>query len=125
MSSAIHAIVKGTILPPIDDTMYSGARCEKGPMTGVTTSKAKTTIAIIFENKMIGHRRPRKGLPFLLCALSQKTNDWNGCDPNGCIVKINVKRRVFQDVKKPRMVRAVYGLPSGFLPALDILSWAI
>jgi hypothetical protein len=64
------------------------------------------------------------GWPFLLWALSQKTKDWNGCDPNGCIVKINVNRRVFQDVKKTRMVRVVYGLPSGFRPARFILSWA-
>jgi hypothetical protein len=61
MSSDIHAIVKGTILPPMDDTMYNGARCEKGPMTGVTASKVNTTMAIMLENRMIGHRRPRNG----------------------------------------------------------------
>lgn len=61
MSSAIHAIVKGTILPPMDDIIYNGARCEKGPMTGVTTNKANMTMAIMFENSMTGHRRPLKG----------------------------------------------------------------
>jgi hypothetical protein len=61
MSSAIHAIVNGTMLPPIDDTMYKGARCENGPMTGVTASNVKTTTAIVFENSMIGHRRPLRG----------------------------------------------------------------
>ena len=30
-------------------------------MTGVTASNTNTTIAIIFENRMTGHRRPRKG----------------------------------------------------------------
>ena len=61
MSSDIHAIVKGTILPPMDDTMYNGARCEKGPMTGVTASKVNTMMAIMLEKRMIGHRRPRNG----------------------------------------------------------------
>ena len=41
--------------------MYSGARCEKGPMTGVTASKVKITMAIILENRMTGNRRPRNG----------------------------------------------------------------
>jgi hypothetical protein len=61
MSSAIHAIVKGTMLPPIVDTMYSGALCEKGPMTGVTASNVKMMIAHILEKRMTGHRRPLRG----------------------------------------------------------------
>ena len=60
-SSAIQAKVSGTMLPPIEDTMYSGARCEKGPMTGVAASKAKMTMAIMLENKMTGHRLPFNG----------------------------------------------------------------
>lgn len=61
MSSAIHAIVKGTMLPPIEETMYSGARCENGPITGVTASKVKTMMAIMLEKRMMGHLRPRSG----------------------------------------------------------------
>lgn len=61
MSSAIQAMVNGTILPPIVDTMYSGALCEKGPMTGVTASSVKIMIAIMLEKRMTGHRRPLRG----------------------------------------------------------------
>jgi hypothetical protein len=61
MSSAIHAIVNGTMLPPIDDTMYKGARWENGPMTGVTARSVNTMMAIVFENSMTGHRRPLRG----------------------------------------------------------------
>jgi hypothetical protein len=61
MSSAIHAMVKGTMLPPIDDTMYKGARWANGPITGVTASRVKMTMAIVFENSMTGHRRPLRG----------------------------------------------------------------
>jgi hypothetical protein len=41
--------------------MYSGALCENGPMTGVTANRVNTTMAIILENKITGHRRPRNG----------------------------------------------------------------
>jgi hypothetical protein len=61
MSSAIHAMVNGTMLPPIDDTIYRGARCENGPITGVTANKVKTTIATVLEKSMTGHRRPLRG----------------------------------------------------------------
>lgn len=54
-------MVNGTQLTPNPDTMYSGARWEKGPNTGVTASKVKTTIAIRFEKMMIGQRRPLRG----------------------------------------------------------------
>jgi hypothetical protein len=30
ISSAIQAMVNGTMLPPIDERMYNGARCENG-----------------------------------------------------------------------------------------------
>ena len=56
-----HAIVKGTALPPIEDTMYRGARWEKGPNTGVTTSKTKITMATKFPKMIMGQRRPLMG----------------------------------------------------------------
>ena len=49
------------MLPPMDETMYSGALCEKGPMTGVAASKEKTTTAMVLEKRMMGQRRPRRG----------------------------------------------------------------
>ena len=61
MSSAIHAMVRGTILPPILDKMYRGALCEKGPMTGVTASRVKMIIAMKLEKRITGQRRPRRG----------------------------------------------------------------
>jgi hypothetical protein len=54
-------MVSGTALPPIEDMIYSGARWEKGPNTGVTTSSVKITIATKFPNKITGYRRPLKG----------------------------------------------------------------
>lgn len=56
-----YAMVNGTTLAPIEDTIYSGARCENGPNTGVTTSRTKTTMATRFENRITGYRRPRRG----------------------------------------------------------------
>lgn len=41
--------------------MYNGARCEKGPMTGVTASKVKMMTAIMLEKRITGHRRPFNG----------------------------------------------------------------
>lgn len=61
ISSAIHAIVNGTALPPMEDTIYSGARCENGPNTGVTTSNTKITMAAKFPKMIVGQRRPRSG----------------------------------------------------------------
>ena len=60
------------------------------------------------------------GLPFLLCAFNQNTKAVKGCDPKGCIMKISVKRRVFQLVRKPVIAFTVYGFPSGRRPALSI-----
>jgi hypothetical protein len=54
-------MVNGTALPPIEDKIQSGARCEKGPKTGVTTSKAKMTIATRFPKMIVGQRRPLRG----------------------------------------------------------------
>lgn len=56
-----YAIVKGTALPPILDRIYSGARCENGPKTGVTTRSTKITIATRFPKMIVGQRRPRRG----------------------------------------------------------------
>ena len=61
MSSAIHAIVNGTMLPAILDTIYSGARCENGPMMGVVASREKTMTAIVLEKRITGQRRPLSG----------------------------------------------------------------
>lgn len=57
--SDIHAMVKGTALPPILDKMYSGARWLNGPNTGVTTSKTKMTMATTLPK--VGHLRPLSG----------------------------------------------------------------
>jgi hypothetical protein len=58
MSSAIHVIINGTILPPIVETIDNGARCENGPMIGLVASSEKMMTAIMLEKRMIGHRRP-------------------------------------------------------------------
>jgi hypothetical protein len=64
-------MVNGTQLPPIEDTMYRGARWEKGPMTGVTTRRTNMTIATRLLKMMIGHRRPRKGPSEIQTAMSE------------------------------------------------------
>lgn len=61
INSDIHAMVKGTAVPPIEDTMYSGALWEKGPNTGVTTRRTKITMATRFPKIIVGQRRPLKG----------------------------------------------------------------
>ena len=65
------------------------------------------------------------GLPFLLCAFNQKTKAVKGWDPNGCMVKISVNRRVFQLVRNPVTDFTVYGLPSGLRPAFSMRALAI
>lgn len=59
--SRSYAIVNGTALPPILDTIYSGALCENGPNTGVTTRRVNITIATMFPKIMVGQRGLRSG----------------------------------------------------------------
>lgn len=56
-----YAMINGTQLGPMLATMYKGARCRKGPKTGVTARSVKTTMPIKLENMITGHRRPRRG----------------------------------------------------------------
>lgn len=71
ISSAIHAIVKDTILPPIEETMYNGARRENRPITGVVASRMNTIMATMLENRMTGHRRPFNGLSEIQTQVSE------------------------------------------------------